>query len=75
MNFTVEETNLMCIYNTGSREDLIAELTEMQTHLQSDETELKELAHSVISKLQAMSDEDFTAVADELIADFGETED
>lgn len=75
MNFTVEETNLMCIYNTGSRADLIAELTEMQTHLQSDEIELKELAHSVIAKLQAMSDEDFMAVADELIADFGETED
>lgn len=75
MNFTVEETNLMCIYNTGSRADLIAELTEMQTHLQSDETELKELTHSVIAKLQAMSDEDFAGIADELIADFGETED
>lgn len=75
MNFTVEESNLMCIYNTGSREDLIAELTKMQTHLQSDETELKELAHSVIAKLQAMSDEEFAAATDELIADFGETED
>ncbi|MCD7991710.1 MAG: transposon-transfer assisting family protein [Clostridia bacterium] len=75
MNFTVEESNLMCIYNTGSRADLIAELTEMQTHLQSDETELKELAHSVIGKLQAMTDAEFIAVTDELIADFGETED
>lgn len=75
MNFTVEETNLMCIYNTGSRIDLMLELTEMQTHLQSDETELRELANSVIAKLQAMSDEEFTALADELIADFGETED
>lgn len=70
MNFTVEETNLMCIYNTGSRADLISELTEMQTHLQSDETELKELATSVIAKLQAMSDAGFIAVSDELIADF-----
>ncbi len=70
MNFTVEETNLMCIYNTGSRADLIAELSEMQPHLQSDETELKELAISVITKLQTMSDEDFVGIADELIADF-----
>lgn len=68
--FTVEESNLMCIYNTGSRADLISELTEMQTHLQSDETELKELATSVITKLQALSDADFIAVSDELIADF-----
>ncbi len=70
MNFTVEETNLMCIYGIQTRQGLIDSLTEIQTHLQSDETELKELTHSVIAKLQAMSDEDFTAVSDELIADF-----
>lgn len=70
MNFTVEETNLMCIYGIQTRQGLIESLTEMQTHLQSDETELKELAHSVIGKLQAMSDKEFTAISDELIADF-----
>ena len=70
MNFTVEESNLMCIYGTQTRQGLIESLTEMQTHLQSDETELKELTHSFIGKLQAMSDDDFTAVTDELIADF-----
>lgn len=75
MNFTVEETNLMCIYGTQTRQGLINDLAEMQTHLQSDEAELRELANSVIAKLSAMSDEDFAAVADELIADFGETED
>lgn len=72
MNFTVEETNLMCIYGIQTRQGLIDDLTEMQTHLQGDETELKELANSVIAKLQAMSDKDFTAIADELIADFEE---
>ena len=39
--FTFEETNLMCIYNTGSREGLITALEEMQEHLEADETELK----------------------------------
>ena len=68
--FTVEESNLMCIYNTGSMADLLSELSEMQTHLQSDETELKELASSVIAKLQAMSNADFIAVSNELISDF-----
>lgn len=68
--FTVEESNLMCIYNTGSRAALLLELTEMQSHLQIDETELKELTTSVIDKLQGMSDEDFATVANELIADF-----
>lgn len=74
MNFTVEETNLMCIYGTQTRQGLIDSLSEMQTHLQSDEAELRELTNSVIAKLKAMSDEEFMAVADELIADFGETE-
>ena len=51
MRFTVEETNLMCIYGTDSRQGLTHELEEMQTHLQADETELKELSTSVIAKL------------------------
>ena len=29
-NFTFEETNLLCIYNTGSRTGLIDTLTEMR---------------------------------------------
>ncbi|MDU6975412.1 MAG: transposon-transfer assisting family protein [Clostridiales bacterium] len=70
MKFTVEETNLMCIYGTQSRQGLIDELVEMQTHLQSDEAELMELANAVIAKLKAMSDKDFAAIASELIADF-----
>ena len=68
--FTVEEINLICIYNTGSREGLISELSKMQTHLQKDETELLELTHSVKSKLDAISDEDFDIITSELVANF-----
>lgn len=68
--FTVEETNLMCIYSTGSRTELLTELTEMQQHLAADEIELKALTASVIEKLTDMSDEDFDSIADELVADF-----
>lgn len=70
--FTVEESNLMCIYNTGSRADLLLELTEMQTHLQSDETELLALTKAVLEKLSAMSDEEFESLSGELVADFEE---
>ena len=38
--FTVEESNLMCIYNTGSRADLLFELAQMKNHIAADETEL-----------------------------------
>ena len=68
--FTVEETNLMCIYNVGSMTDLLSELSAMQKHLQSDETELHDLTKSVIDKLTAMDDAEFESISDELIGDF-----
>lgn len=71
-NFTVEETNLMCIYNTGTRTGLLLELSEMQTHLGKDETELLELTRTVIGKLTAMTDEEFNSITEELVADFEE---
>ena len=74
-NFTVEETNLMCIYNTGTRTGLLLELSEMQTQLGKDETELLELTHTVIGKLTAMTDEEFNSITAELVADFEEQED
>lgn len=40
VKFTVEERNLICIYNTGSREGLLSELTRMKAHLEEDEREL-----------------------------------
>ena len=64
--FTVEETNLICIYNTGSREGLISELSKMQTHLQKDETELLGLTYSVIDKVNAMKDDEFEKYYNEI---------
>ena len=73
--FTVEESNLMCIYNTGSMTDLLSELSEMQSHLAADETELLALTKTVMDKLSAMSDEEFESLSGELIPDFEEQED
>lgn len=73
--FTVEESNLMCIYNTGSRTDLLSELSEMQSHLAADEAELLTLTKTVMNKLSAMSDEEFESLSGELIPDFEEQED
>ena len=73
--FTVEETNLMCIYNIGSRTDLLSELSAMQKHLQADETELLDLTKSVIEKLNVMNDTEFESISVELIPDFEEQED
>lgn len=67
-NFTFEEMNLMCIYNTGSRTGLIDSLREMRGELVPEETELRELTDSALGKLQTMSDAEFAEL--ELYPDF-----
>ena len=66
--FTFEEINLLCIYNTGSRAGLMEALTEMRGELSLEETELRELTDSALSKLQAMTDKEFAQL--ELYPDF-----
>ena len=67
--FTHEEINLMSIYNAaGTREGLIAALTEMWGYLDAEETELRELTDSALDKLQAMSNAEFADL--ELFPDF-----
>lgn len=66
--FTFEATNLLCIYNTGSRAGLVEALTEMLGELSPEEAELRELTDSALSKLQTMSDAEFAEL--ELYADF-----
>ena len=69
-NFTFEETNLLCIYNTGSCPGLIEALTEMRGELSPEEAELRELTDSALGKLRAMSDAEFAEL--ELYPDFDE---
>ena len=69
-NITFEETTLLCISNTGSRTWLIEALTEMCGYLTPEETELRELTDSALSKLRAMSDAEFAEL--ELYPDFDE---
>ena len=68
MNFTNDEMNLMCIYQTGDRQGLISTLKEMQGYLDEDETELRELTDSALQKLDEITDEDFAEL--ELVPDF-----
>ena len=68
--FTHDEINLMCIYNTGTREGLIDSLTEMRGYLAADETELLALTDSALCKLNAMTDAEYAEL--ELYPDFDE---
>ncbi|NCB24136.1 MAG: hypothetical protein EOM62_01465 [Bacteroidia bacterium] len=69
-NFTNDEINLMCIYNTGTKDGLMDALTAMREYLEPEETELRELTDSVLDKLEAVTDEEYAKL--ELFPDFDE---
>jgi len=68
--FTVEEVNLMCIFNTSSRKLLMTELTAAIGGF--DEPELIEIAETALAKLSEMSNEDFAAL--DLYPEYGDGE-
>ena len=73
MDFTNDEMNLMCIYDTGSITGLINALSEMRKELDADEVTLRELTDSVLNKLSAIPDEDYEKL--ELYHDFDDDTD
>ena len=68
MNFTNDEMNLMCIYNTGSRKSLMRELREMRGYIGADQPELLNMTDSALQKLENISDVEFAEL--ELYPDF-----
>lgn len=67
---TFEEINLLCIYNSGTRQGAIEALSEMRGYLEPDEIELLSLTDSTLAKLRAMTDAEFDGL--ELYPDFDE---
>ncbi|MDL2324410.1 transposon-transfer assisting family protein [Ruminococcaceae bacterium OttesenSCG-928-A16] len=58
--FTVEEMNLMCIYDTGSRAALLREIRESLPDVY--DPELRDIMGAVITKLEALTDDDFSEI-------------
>ena len=56
-NFTVEEINLMCVFDAKGRTELIEDIVRVLPHV--DDRDMEELANRVIGKLQNMTDEEF----------------
>ena len=71
--FSIEELNLMCIYDTGTRSGLIAGLEKIALELVSDDAELSELIQSALKKLTAMSDQEYGELI--LVPDYEEEDD
>ena len=58
--FTVEEINLMCVFEVKWRIELIEDIDRVLPHL--DDKDMDELANRVIGKLQNMTDEEFAEI-------------
>ena len=60
MFFTVEETNLMCCFDTSSRSKLISEMKNLP--LNDLDNGIAELLYKTVQKLEGMTDEEFDAL-------------
>lgn len=58
--FTVEEINLMCVFEGQDRKGMIANIKNIIPHIQDND--MVELAEQVLGKLETMSDEEFAEV-------------
>lgn len=58
--FSIEELNLMCIYDTGSRIGLISELQKLEPELAEEDADLIELVQNVLKKLTTMIDQEYS---------------
>ena len=63
-----DEQQLIAIHNAGTRTDTISALKEMREYISAEETELKAITDSAISRLEEMTDEEYEQL--DLIPDF-----
>lgn len=68
--FTLEEINLMCIFDMSSRNALMSDLIAATDDFEDEE--ILEIAIAVLEKLAAMSDEAFAAI--EPYSEYGDYE-
>lgn len=72
MEFTIEEINLMCIYDTGTRQGLMDALKAMLGDLLPEEAELRQLTENVLARLNGMTDDEYAQMQESLIPAYDE---
>ena len=72
MEFTIEEINLMCIYDIGTRQGLMDALKAMQGDLLPEEAELRQLTENVLARLDGMTDDEYAQMQESLIPAYDE---
>ena len=59
MRFSVDEMNVIAIYDTSDRNKLITQLKTVLPNI--EDTELSEITAEAINKLKSMTDEEFSS--------------
>ena len=72
MEFTIEEINLMCIYDTGTRQGLMDALKAMFSDLLPEEAELRQLTENMLARLNGMTDDEYAQMQESLIPAYDE---
>ena len=72
MEFTIEEINLMCIYDTGTRQGLMDALKAMHSDLLPEEAELRQLTENVLARLNGMTDDEYAQMLSSMIPAYDE---
>lgn len=60
IRLTVEETNLLSIYHEGSKSQIIKNMTAALPYMDAD---MRELAERTLSKVDALTDEEYTELS------------
>jgi hypothetical protein len=68
VHFTVEEANLIGVFNAADRFTAIGQLRESMQNDDGMEPEMRELAQTLVARLEAMTDEEYAAI--DLTADY-----
>lgn len=61
--FTIQEKNLLCLYEGANRLSTVRELNNMMRYLTPEEKELRELAEGAKEKLMRMTDDEYDSFA------------
>lgn len=62
--FTVEESNLICIFQSDSRKKVMADINRALEHI--DDTDMIELCENVLEKLEKINDKEFQKCKSEI---------
>lgn len=60
-NFTVEEINLMCVFDRQGKTELMEDIRQVMPHIK--DSDMEELGEQVLGKLQNMTDEEFAEIS------------